>query len=122
MTKKSLKKCLIKKIDHGIACRIGNIIYYNQALEHYPNLLQAILRHEKEHTDKFTMKDIKMDLKNEEIAPFKKEYYKFVLQNPSSLTELLPCGIYDKKLVWNPLITTMWIILILGTYFLLVLS
>ena len=61
-----------KKINHGIACRIGNTIYYNKALEHYPNLLQAILKHEKKHTEGFTMSDIKMDLKNEEIAPFKK--------------------------------------------------
>ena len=122
MIKKNLKKCLIKKINHGIACRIGNTIYYNKALEHYPNLLQAILKHEKKHTEGFTMSDIKMDLKNEEIAPFKKEYYDFILKYPSSLTELLPCGIYNRKLVWNPLLTAMWVIVLLGTYFLFALS
>ena len=114
MTKTS-KRCLIKKINHGIACRIGNTIYYNKALERYPELFKAILSHEKKHTEGFTLGDIMMDLKNEEIAPFKKQYYKFILQNPSALTELLPCGIYDKKFVWNPLLTVMWLMIILGT-------
>lgn len=112
--KNNSQRYLVKKINHGIACRIGNTIYYNKALEHYPGLFKAILSHEKKHSSGFTLADITMDLKNEEIAPFKKQYYKFILENPSSLTELLPVGIYNKKLVWNPLITIMWVLLILG--------
>lgn len=105
--KTSLK---IKVINHGIACRIGDIIYINKKLKDYPQLFYAILDHEKKHTSGFSLKDITLDLRNEEIAPFKKEYYKFIIQNPSSLTELLPVGRYDGKWVFNPLLSFLWLI------------
>ena len=101
----------IRKINHGIACRIGDTIYYNYRLEKYPRLLEAILKHEKNHTSGLTGKDILMDLKNEEISSMKGEYYKFILQNPSSLTELLPCWKYNGRLVFNPLISMLWLII-----------
>ena len=103
---------LIRKINHGIACRIGNVIYYNKKLEKYPKLLEAIILHEKKHTSGLSTKDILMDLRNDEISSMKREYYKFILQNPSSLTELLPCWRYDGKLVINPMISILWIITI----------
>ena len=102
----------IRKINHGIACRIGNTIYYNSKLEQYPQLLEAILKHERNHTSGLTGKDILMDLQNEEIKPVKKEYYKFILQNPSSLTELLPCWKYEGRLIFNPLVSMLWMITI----------
>jgi hypothetical protein len=110
--KNNMQDYSIRKINHGIACRIGNTIYYNYRLEKYPQLLEAILRHEKNHTDGLTREDILMDLQNEEIKPFKKEYYKFVISNPSSLTELLPCAFYDGRLVFNPLVSMLWMITI----------
>lgn len=113
ISRNSLK---IKPINYGIACRIGDNIYYNKKLEKYPELLKAILQHENRHTSGFTPGDIGMDLRNEEIVPFKKQYYKFILQNPSSITELLPCWKYDGKLVWNPLISVMWGILLGGIW------
>lgn len=109
----------IKGINYGISCRIGNTIYYNKALKRYSGLFKAILRHEKKHSNGFTLGDIAMDLKNNEIASVKKQYYKFILENPSALIELLPFGIYDKKIVWNPLLTVMWLIVILGTWLLI---
>lgn len=99
----------IIKINHGIACRIGNKIYINKKLENYPKLNEAILRHEKEHSDNFNMNDIKIDLSISHLKGIKKEYYKFILQNPSSLTELLPISIYDKKIVFNPMLIVFWI-------------
>jgi len=118
----SLKGCLtltkmkIKQIKHGIACRVGDTIYYNKSLKDYPDLLKAILEHEKKHTEGFTFQDVSLDLSNKEIKPFKKEYYKFILTNPSSLTELLPCWKYDGNLCWNPMITTLWLILLGGAW------
>jgi len=112
----TLKKMKIKTINHGIACRIGDDIYYNKALEKYPKLLKAILQHENRHTSGFTPGDITMDLTNEEIKPFKKDYYKFILTNPSSLTELLPCWKYEGTLVWNPMISILWLILMGGIW------
>jgi len=100
----------MRKINHGIACRIGNTIYYNKKLEGYPDLLGAILKHEKNHTDTFTVRDVMLDLEIKELKGFKKRYYDFIINNPSSLTELLPCFVYDKKLIFNPLISAMWVI------------
>jgi len=110
MKKNNSQNYSVRKINHGIACRIGNTIYYNSKLENYPQLLEAILIHEKRHTEGLTKEDIMMDLVNEEIKPYKKQYYKFILSHPSSLTELLPCAIYDGRLVFNILISMLWLI------------
>ncbi len=117
MMKKNMKNSLqIKEINHGIACRIGNTIYYNKSLKQYPELFKAILEHEKKHTEGFSMSDVFLDLKNEEIAKFKRQYYRFILQNPSSLTEFLPCWKYEEKLVWNPSIAILWGVLLGGLW------
>jgi len=99
-------------INHGISCRIGENIYYNKKLKKYPELLKAILKHENRHTSGFTLKDIKMDLKNKELIPVKKQYYKFILEHPSSWTEFLPFGIYRHTIVFNPLMIFMWLVLV----------
>lgn len=107
-----MKGYSIRKINHGIACRIGNTIYYNYRLEKYPRLLEAILKHEKRHSTGLTGEDILMDLWNKEISSMKREYYRFILQNPSSLTELMPCWKYEGRLVFNPLISVFWLVTI----------
>jgi len=107
----NLNKCLkIKKINYGIACRIGDTIYYNSKLDNYPTLLNAILQHEHNHTSNFSLKDVTLDLVNKEIRDLKKDYYSFILSNPSSWTEFLPCWKYENSLVWNPLISALWLI------------
>lgn len=110
---------MIKPINYGIACRIGDDIYYNRKLESYPILLSAILQHEHRHTSGMTMKDVSLDLDNEDIKPLKKEYYNFVLTHPSSWTELLPAWRYEGRLVWNPLMTMFWIIALGGEWLLI---
>jgi hypothetical protein len=100
----------IIEINHGIACRIENIIYLNKNLRKYPKLRKAIIEHEKAHSDNFNMNDIKMDMSISHLANLKKEYYSFILHNPSSFTELLPVGLYNKKLVLNPTLIGFWCI------------
>jgi hypothetical protein len=107
----ALKKPLVIEINHGIACRIGNKIYINKSIKKWsPKLHKAILLHENKHTDGLSMKDIELDLKNSEISDLKREYYSFVLSNPSSWTELLPVFKYDGNWVVNPMILAMWVI------------
>jgi len=98
----------IIKINHGIACRIGKTIYINKRLDNYPRLKEAIIEHEKAHSDNFNMEDVKMDMNISHLDNLKKEYYSFILHNPSSLTELLPIGLYNKKLVLNPTLIGFW--------------
>lgn len=106
----------IKEINYGIACRIKDTIYINSSLKNTPKLYEAILKHEKSHSSGFEKKDIYFDIHNEEIQPFKKEYYLFVLTHPLSWIEYLPFGIYDKKFVWNPMMTMVWVLTILGGF------
>ena len=114
--------CLIKEINHGIACRIGNTIYYNKALKDYPQLLKAILKHEQTHSEGFNLRDIAMDIDNKELKGLKRQYYKFILKNPKSFTEMLPFGIYDGKFVLNPMILFLWIVLGSLTWLIVLLS
>ena len=112
------KKPLVKEIDFGIACRIGNTIYVNKKLKKHPHLFLAIMQHEFKHTSGFTMKDLKIDINNEDISDMKTDYWRFVASNPSTWTEFLPCGIYDGKISWNLTISTLWIMAIGGAWLL----
>ena len=65
----------IKKIKHGIACRIGNTIYINEIFDKDTELRDFLIQHEGEHSTALNWKDVKMDLdlfgkKN----PLKKRY------------------------------------------------
>jgi hypothetical protein len=107
----------IKEIDWGIACRVGNVIYINKNLikQDVP-LYYSILNHELSHSPRFSWKDVKIDLKNNDLKGLKGKYYKFILKNPKSLIEFLPLWKYDKKLVVNPLILALYgiFLIILG--------
>jgi hypothetical protein len=105
-----------RKINYGIACRIGNIIYYNRNLKKYPELLKAILEHEKEHSYNFNYNDVILDFRGKHLKCHKKEYYKFILTHPKSLTEFLPVCIYNEKnvckLVYSPTMIFVWLFII----------
>jgi hypothetical protein len=108
---------IIKEVPFGIACRIGRVIYIHKDLKDFSSdLYEAILQHEIEHTSGFTTKDVLMDLDNRQLKGLKKIYYRFVLSHPSSLIEVLPAWKYDGKIVWNILLTVLWVILIGGAW------
>lgn len=113
--KESLKKDIIlddisvEYIKYGIACRIGNKIYLNERLKSIPELHRAILSHEIRHTSGFTLTDLMMDINNKYLKRVKREYYKFILRNPSSWIEFLPICRYNKRWTINPLILFVYI-------------
>lgn len=80
----------ICKSKWGIASRVGNTIYVNQELEKYPKLYKAILNHEKKHTSKWNLSDLKLDLSGKDLIDHKKEYYKFILLHPKSWVQFIP--------------------------------
>lgn len=83
-------KMKIKYSPNVIGCRIGDEIYLNPALKECPKLYTAILKHEKNHSSGLRLKDLKMDLNNNELKGVKKEYYTFLLKHPKSLLSFLP--------------------------------
>lgn len=80
----------IKYIDYGTGNRVGNTIYLNRNLKKYPKLHKAILKHEKNHTSGWGLKDFWFDIRNKEIIGLKKEFYKFVLTHPRSWINYSP--------------------------------
>ena len=99
----------LKYIEYGVASRVGKVVYINKRLKSYPKLKNALITHEKTHTDDFKMKDILLDVNVKELKGLKREYYKFVAENPSAWIEFVPIKVYDKTLVINPLLLLIWI-------------
>jgi hypothetical protein len=98
----------IKLTKWGTACRIGNIIYINEKIKN--PLYEALLKHELNHSSKFNLKDIKMDLKIIELEGLRGEYYKFILKNPKTWIMFLPFWKYENKWVIDPSILGAWLV------------
>ena len=110
-------KTKLNYINSGIGCRIGDKIYLNKRLKSYPELHAAILKHENEHSSGFVLNDLILDIDNKHLKDVKKDYYFFILKNPSSWIEFLPVWKYDGRIVWNPIIILTYIFsLLLGRF------
>ena len=82
----------IKFAKYGLANRYSNeteeVIELNKNLIYHPQLLTAILKHEKSHTPgRYKLKDLKLDLWDGIKKP---GYYKFLFSNPSTWIQLSP--------------------------------
>ena len=102
----------IKYINFGIACKVGNTIYINKSIKKYPKLHKALLKHEQEHTDDYDLRDIIIDFQGKYLKSVKRIYYKFLLSTPNAWIQFLPIGIYDKKIVYDPIMIFIWCFLI----------
>ena len=87
----------VKEISYGIASRIGNMIYVHKNLKEYPELYNAILQHEFSHTSGFSWKDVQIDIKNNHLEGCRRDYYAFLIQNPTALLQLSPVLKYDGR-------------------------
>jgi len=114
-------KLQVKKTDYGLASRVGDIIYLNKDLDKYPKLKEALLKHEREHTSKYSLKDFLLDFKGKHLQDVKREYYLFLFKYPKSLVHFLPIWTYDKTLVIDPIMTFLWILLIACIIFMAIL-
>lgn len=103
----------IKEVPFGIACRIGNTIYIHKDMKSWDiNLYNAIIKHEKNHSEDFSVQDVYLDISNQEISNFKKKYYSFILAHPSSLSEFVPIWKYDGRYEVNPALLILYTIII----------
>jgi hypothetical protein len=105
---------VIKDTKWGIACRIGNNIYINEKIDKTSELYQALIRHEEKHTNSYKIKDILLDLNGKELKKVKKEYYKFMIKNPSSLAIFMPIWKYDNYWALDITMIIFWIFIILN--------
>jgi len=103
----------IRYVNWGIGNNFGKYIELNKNLKLYPQLHDAILKHELSHTDKFiAVKDFKLDLnEDKKIGAF--DILRFMFWHPKALTQLLPLYWTRKKgFVYDINLTIMYIILI----------
>ncbi len=87
----------IEYVEHSIANNFGSHIEVNKYLKDYPELLEPILKHELEHSEKaWSLHDLKLDLfSNTHIDYW--QLFKFMLKHPKSFYQLLPIMYYPKK-------------------------
>ena len=85
----------VKYVDYGIANNFGTHIEMNKHLKDYPDLHEAILKHEMGHTDRiFTKQDLIADLKPLRIK--KRILFRFMIRHPKALFQFLPIYITKK--------------------------
>ncbi len=103
-----MEELIVKEINHGIASRCGNTVYLNRYLRNYPILRNAFLEHERRHSSGYKLSDLKMDFSIDELKGHKKEYYIFILKNPSSWTEYSPVVFIDGKVKFSSTMALYW--------------
>jgi hypothetical protein len=91
----------IKYLSYGIASRVGDNVYLHKNLVNYPELHNAILKHEFSHTSGFSWKDVQIDIRNSHLKGLRQDYYAFLIQNPTALLQLSPILRYEGQLTFD---------------------
>jgi len=113
----------LKYINYGIGNRVGKTIYLHEKLKWFPELHDAVLKHEMNHTDDWDWNDVMMDLSNKELKGRKLEFYKFILTTPSSWVNFFPVLKLDKKWCIDMSLLIFYMVvfaIFMGTFFFLV--
>lgn len=77
------------------------MIYVHKNLKEYPDLYNAILKHELSHSSGFSWKDVQIDMRNSHLEGLRRDYYTFLIQNPTALLQLSPVLKYDGQLTFD---------------------
>lgn len=109
---------MIQYSKNTVGCNVGGNIFIHPELYRYPELYTAIVEHEKKHTGGLSLKDIALDLNNDELAHVKKDFYLFILKHPRTLLGWLPItkiGRYwsfdaEMLIVWLSIALIFWFI------------
>jgi hypothetical protein len=99
----------IKYVPYGIANRFQDgHIELNEHLPKYPELHDAILRHELSHTDNpgFTKEDFILDLSPTNVNYFK--LFGFIFSHPSSLFQFVPVYKRNNELIYDINMCIVW--------------
>lgn len=99
----------IKYIDYGIGNRVGNTIYLNKKLKEIPGLHDAIVKHEYNHSDNWNFGDFLQDVSVRELRAIRKQYYWFILSNPSTWINFSPVMLIEGKWCFDLSIAIVWV-------------
>lgn len=103
----------LKYINYGTGNRVGNTIYLNKNLKKYPKLHDAILTHEKKHTGRFSMFDLKLDFDNKELANVKNEWLRFIFKYPRTWINFFPIMKLGNNWCVDLSLTFLWLFFII---------
>lgn len=100
----------IKYVDYGIANSFEDCIEINRKLCEFPELMEQIIQHERNHTDKkFSFTDLIEDLSILKLVN-QSNLIKFIIYNPSSLSQFLPLYKHKERgFVYDINLTLMYI-------------
>jgi len=103
---------IIKEINYGTGNRVGDTIYINKDLHKYPRLHNAIMEHELKHTGGFKLKDLKLDLINNELKPVREDWFDFLLKHPRAWVNFSPVMRLDGEWTFDLSISIVWAFMI----------
>jgi len=85
----------VEYVNSGLGNNFGDLIEINKNLLNYPELHNAVLAHELEHSSQaFTIYDLKLDLSKPKVNSW--DMLKFMVKYPKSFSQMLPFY-YSKK-------------------------
>lgn len=93
-----------------VGCTVGGEIFIHPELYKYSELYKAIINHEKKHSSGMELRDVKLDLFNDDLKDVKKEYYKFILIHPRTLLGFLPLTKVGKNWAFDLQLFVLWAI------------
>jgi len=100
-----------------IGCNVGGNIFIHPELHKYPKLYNAIIKHEKKHSDGINGRDILIDMFNDDIKGHKKEFYKFMFTHPRTLLGYLPVSRVGRYWTFDIELLFAWMFAIGISYF-----
>jgi len=95
-----------------VGCNVDGEVFIHPELYKYGDLYHAVIAHEKKHSKKFEKKDLYLDIFNEELAPVKGDYYKFMLTHTRTFLGWFPVTKIGKHWGFDLEMAVAWVLLI----------
>jgi len=101
-----------------VGCNVGGNIFVHPELHKYPRLYNAVVSHERRHSNSFKGRDVSIDIVNDELKGHKKEFYSFIFHHPRTLLGYLPVTKVGKYWGFDLEMLAVWIFLVGMIYYL----
>jgi len=96
-----------------VGCSIKGDIFIHPELYKYPDLYHAIIEHEKQHSNKWGLKDLAMDAFGSGLEDVKGSFYKFIFKHPRTLLGYLPVTKVGKYWGFDLELSVFWLMVLL---------
>jgi len=108
-----MSKDKINYSKNVVGCSIKGDIFIHPELYKHPDLYHAIVKHEKQHSKKWGLKDLSLDAFGNGLENVKPSFYKFILTHPRTLLGYFPITKVGKYWGFDLELTAAWILIFL---------